>query len=194
MRKYLVEKTADGEKGLEGKTDEEIAKLYDTLKATETAAPVFKIDDVKTPDDMPIPDDMKAEITTFANENKLNKEQMQKLMDMGVKTQTKNLEFWDKTKLEWRKQSENDPDIGGQKFEDSVRLANKMVRDFAGGEKALEELQDDLQLLGLGNKRSFIKLMVNMGQHFTNAKLPGGGGGGEGERKSPEKILYPNMA
>lgn len=161
-------------------------------------APVeVKLEELAVPDDMPIPDDMKAPLTEFIAENKMSKEQAQKVIDLGVKMQQQNLDIWTKTKGEWRKAAESDPEIGGANLKPTLNRVNNAIRKFAGNETQLKEFQQDLILLGLGNKPSFIRFMNNVAKATGNDSAAGNSGGGApngDDFEAKAKRMYPNMA
>lgn len=202
MKKYLVDKKVD-EKTLEGKTEAEIKALFDAEKAKETAdnkeGEKIEYKDFTVPEDMPIAPDTLAEFKAFATENKLTQEAAQKFIDLGVKQQEKSLEFWQNTKKSWRTDSERDPVIGGDKLKTSVNNANDIVRRFAsdpnlgGSPELLKEYQEDLILLGLGNKKSYIKVMNNIHKMISDDSFQGSNNGGAPKSKTMAQTLYPNM-
>lgn len=211
QRKALLEKATDeaAKKALEGKTDEEIAKLFDEAdakaKADEEAAknPPFKFEDLKIPADMPVTPEMKekvSELSNIFNDEKLSKtEKMQKAIDLHLEQQQKSLDFWNDTKAQWREVSKNDKVIGGQNIEKSVATAESVAvkfggnPEFGGSPELLREFQDDLMLLGLGNKRSFIRIFNNIAKATGEDKMDGQGGNQQQQAGDMARRMWPDM-
>ena len=139
---------------------------------------------------------MKAPLTDFITSNKLNKEQAQALTDLGVKLQQQNINAWAETKKGWRDEVVADPDLGGKNLENTVNNANKVIRQFAGSEEHLAELKQDLVLLGLGNKKSFVRFLSNIAKATGNDSIEGNSGSGAKSATTFEekaKRMYPDM-
>lgn len=151
--------------------------------------------DFKVPEnaDIIVDPEQVAWLKEYGQANKLTQDQAQALVDKGVEMQQKNLDFWQDTKKGWREQVEKDPVLGGPNLSTSVKNANDVVRQFAGGDKELQELQDDLVLLGLGNKRSFIRLMNNVHKATADDTAAGKSGGGKQEQTNLAAKMWPGM-
>lgn len=147
-----------------------------------------------SPDDLPISPESRDEFVALLKETKVTKDQAQKLIDMHVKMRQREVERWNELKDNWRKEAEKDPEIGGDKLKTSVKLANDVVRKFAGSPEQLDELRNDLILLGLGNKPSFIRLMANIAKATSDDTQDGGGNIGEGKKSFGEVLFGGNMA
>lgn len=179
------------------KTAEDAEKEKAEKKDGEAEKPI-EYEDFKLPEDAVIPETIKGKLTDFAKENKLSQEQAQAIVDLGVEQNQANLDFFVETKARWRGECEKDPIIGGQKLAESVNNANDIVRRFGsdpalGGDKQLfTELQDDLMMLGLGNKRSFVRFMNNIHKATAEDKVLGQGGGGE-QPKTMAQRMYPDQ-
>lgn len=156
------------------------------------------LSEITVPEDMPIPEEIKAPLTEYATKNKLSKEQTQELIDLGIKREQQNIDFWNNTKAEWRKEIETDPELGGANLAATKSQANNVIRQFAGSEENLKELQQDLILLGLGNKRSFVRFLSNVAKATGNDKthLDGAPGNAPSADTTDAKAkrMYPNMA
>lgn len=190
---FNKEEKKEGEQGKDGeKKDGEKSDKKDDAK--KDAPPEFKLEELKIPETMPLAEDMKEEIVTFAKDNKLTKEAMQKGVDMVVKVQEKHEQNWKEMKKGWREEVKADAKLGGseENLKKTIGVCDDVVRKFGGSEKELEELQDDLILLGLGNKRSFIRFLVNVHNATKEDKQEGTGGSGE-QQKDIARTLWPNM-
>lgn len=147
------------------------------------------MEDLKVPDDMPIPESLKGDVQKFITDNKLGPEQAQAVIDMGVKIQQESLDFWTKTKSEWRTETEADPTFGGKNLAASLAEANRIVRTFGD-----DQLKEDIMMLGLGNKLSFMRFLNKIAGATKEDNIAGAGAAG-GDGKVPvSKIFYPNMA
>lgn len=157
---------------------------------------VVKLEELTLPEEIQISEEMKAPLTDFITSNKLNKEQAQALTDLGVKLQQQNINAWAETKKGWRDEVVADPDLGGKNLENTVNNANKVIRQFAGSEEHLAELKQDLVLLGLGNKKSFVRFLSNIAKATGNDSIEGNSGSGAKSATTFEekaKRMYPDM-
>lgn len=197
MKKYLEEKLGDKKTELEGKSDEDIAKMFEAEKAKEAAATaaavVFKFEDIKIPDTMPVTDEMRGKVTALAEKHKLGTEAMQELINTHVEVMNGQRDQWDKMKLDWRTQTEKDPEIGGANLDAVKKAANDVVRKFAGTDEQLKEFQEDLILLGLGQKRSFIRFCNNIAKRTREDSQDGSSTSSQPAKKTTAQIMYPNM-
>lgn len=150
--------------------------------------------------DFTIPEDIKVDaaqlewVKTFASERKMSQEDAQALLDKGVEMQHKNLDFWNETKKGWREAVEKDPVLGGHNLSTSVKTADEIVTKFAGTPAELAEMQDDLVLLGLGNKKSFIRFCNNIARATKDDKMSGNSGNTVTKSADLAERMYPNMA
>jgi hypothetical protein len=170
----------------------------DKKDGEEAAVPV-KLEELKLPEGVVLPEEMKGPLTTLFTEEKLTPAQQQKIIDLGVQKQQADMDFWNKTKKEWRDEIKADPELGGQNLDRTKAVGNKVIQKFASDPAHLAELQKDLVLLGLGNKRSFVKLLSNIAKATGNDTLddgtPGQGKtGGDNSFEAKAKRMYPNMA
>lgn len=193
---------AEGDKKPEEKKDEEKKDdKKDDDKADDKTAEEKPIEyaDFTLPEEVIAQPDVMNKLKEFGKENKLNQEQAQKIVDLGVELQQENLKFWNETKKAWRKQAADDKVIGGDKLDTSVAIADNIVNKFAfqekygGSKELLEEFQGDLMMLGLGNKRSFIRVMNNIATAIGEDKIDGKSGGNAGSTKSLAQRMYPGM-
>lgn len=191
-RGYLEGKLdEEGKKSLEGKTDEEIEKLYNEQKDKEALGD-FKLEDIKTPEDMPIPEEMKEKVGDLAkifNDAKLKPaEKMQKAVDLHIEIQNKQLKDFVNLKAGWKKTVEDSADLKAM-----VGPANDVVRKFAGDGAQLEEFQGCLKMLGLGNHPSFVRFCGNIAKAIGEDTFDGQGNKGGGQKKDLAELMYPDM-
>lgn len=201
QKKFLLDKKVDP-KSLEGKTDEEIKKMFDEQsakdKAEADAGPKVNFEEIKTSDGTKIAPENMDWLKKFAGDNKLTQEQAQELVDRGVEMQKQNLQFWNDTKKNWLGEVKADPEIGGKNLESTVNNVETAIQKFAankefgGSPELLAELQQDLVMLGLGVKKSFIKLMNNVHRATANDSMDGRSGSNPPKKDIAER-MYPGM-
>ena len=132
-----------------------------------------------------------SEFTALARELNLSQEQAQKLVDLHVRHW---LGFEEQTKAqaeEWRKQTMNDPEFGGQKFMQSLQDAHRFVNAFGG-----EKLRIALDATGAGNHPELFKAFALAGRLLSEDRLVKGAGAaptGSGTFADLANTLYPNM-
>lgn len=185
----------------EEKKTEEPTKTEEDAKEGEEKkedAPVFDVAALKLPDDFVIPEAMKADVEGIAKELNLSTDQMQKLSDLHIKMLQKQNDGFEDLKQSWRAEVEADKDLGGQHLEQTKKLCNDTIRQFAldpafgGSEKLMDGLKSDLIGLGLGNKISFLRFLTNIAKATRNDSVGGQSGHGAGE-ETTAKILYPHL-
>lgn len=182
-------KTDDAEKKEEDKTEEE--------NKEETA--IITVENLALPDDVIISEDIKGSLNELISEHKLSKETAQKMVDIGVKMEQKRIDDWYNMKNTWKEESIADPEIGGKNLDKTKSNCNRLINQFAGSEENLAECKQDLILLGLGNKRSFLRLLNNIANATGNddtQKNSNSGGSNNNHDNSYEakaKRMYPNM-
>lgn len=153
--------------------------------------------DIQYPDNVEA-DDL-SEAMDFIKENNLDKDLAQKLIDREARLleeANKSQEDRDKEVRErlqrqsddWRAETINDPDIGGDKLKANMQLANKARLAFGS-----DELTQFLERTGYGNHKMFVKMFVNIGKAISEDKfhLPGSEGG---STKSAAEVLYPSAS
>lgn len=191
MKKALTEKAPDQK--LDGKTDAEIEQMFKDQQAKDAAATSYT--DFTVPEEMPVDEVMVNEYKEFAKANNLTQEQAQAGIDLYVKAQKAGEQQWNDLKKSWREETVNDPDIGGANLGKTTEAINDMVRKYTDGPEHLEQMQNHLILLGLGNNRHFLKFMNNIASR-TGEDDAGGAGSGAStntEKLPPERVLFPNM-
>lgn len=185
-------------KELEGKTDEEIAKLYDEQKAKEgEAASTVDFEKITLPEGIKMSEANQKALQEFVTKNNLTGEQAQaaaqEMATMGAKLQQENLAQWQNMKKGWREKVESDPVLGGNNLKQTISDCNDIVRKFAGSDAELKEFQADLIFLGLGNKPSFVRFLKNVHAATKEDGLDGKSTATAQPQVSPAKRMYPNM-
>jgi len=100
---------------------------------------------------------------------------------------TDRIEAFSQQKQEWFDVSRSDKEFGGDKFDESAKLAVQAVEKF--GTPELRQFMDDY---GVGNHPELIRFMVKVGR-ATQEDNPGGGVGGTSSTPQDRvSILYPD--
>ena len=145
--------------------------------------------DFAMPEGVTLDETVLAEATPIFKELGLNQEQAQKLIDFhaaqvqaGSQTQIDNF-----TQLmnDWREQSKNDSEFGGDKFEENVKIAQAAVTKY--GTPGLKQLLEDH---GVGNHPEVVRFMVNVGKTLKE-DIPGASGTATSQAEDRVSLLYP---
>lgn len=127
------------------------------------------------------------EIKAVAKELNLPQEQAQKLVDLRAKDQKAGAERFENARKEWADQTMADPEIGGDKWNESKAAASRALQAF--GSKELTEL---LNSSGLGNHPVVVKTFVRIGKAVSEDGKVVTGGTATGPT-DPAKTFYPGM-
>lgn len=120
----------------------------------------------------------------IAKELGLTQEQAQKLVDIYPQIQQQQAEAWSKQIAEWGEQVKADKEIGGDKFNASVGLAQRALDQFGN-----PELREYLNASGLGNHPALVRFCAKVGKSMAEDSfvMPNQGG-----QRSAADILYGN--
>ncbi|MFZ0931248.1 MAG: hypothetical protein WAN11_21760, partial [Syntrophobacteraceae bacterium] len=135
-----------------------------------------------------------------AKELDLTQEQAQKLLSFGgdkIKALTEApYKAWSEMQTKWQAEVKADPEIGGTKFQDSVKAAALVFQPgesnpFVTNDADAQALRDALNMTGAGNNPALVKLFVRMGNLL---KEPGSlTGGPVNKTKDFLNAMYPTM-
>jgi len=163
-------------------------------------------DDLEIPEEMDVPESIRDEMLELAKNQNWTQEQTQDAVNLHVKVQQQQLENWIDMKKGWVDECRNDPNIGGDQLEPSIKIVDNTVRNMLldptdqfkdnpnfikldGDEYS--SMQSDLKTLGIGSKSWFIKLMRNVGNVTGNDSQEGAGKShASGGDLNPAEILY----
>jgi len=145
-------------------------------------------EDFTLPEGMELDPEVTEEFKTVAKEMNLSQEKAQQLIDLQGKAVAKMQEQQQKTVQQWAEDVRKDPEIGGDKFDESVQTAKKAL-DTYGSDK-LKELLDTS---GLGNHPEVVRFFAKVGGTLTEDTLEEGQGGGQ-DSKPLANRMYPNMS
>lgn len=119
----------------------------------------------------------------------LTQENAQKVIDLyakqvqaGSQSQT---EAFNQLKSDWREQSKNDKEFGGDKFDENVKVGQFAITKY--GTPELKQLLEDH---GLGNHPEMIRFMVRVGRTL-NEDVPGSSGAATSQAQDRVSTLYP---
>ena len=146
--------------------------------------------DFVMPEGMPLDEAVLSEASPLFKELGLNQEQAQKLIDVYAKQvqagSTKQIDDFNQLMNDWRDQSKNDGEFGGDKFDENVKVAQSAISKY--GTPELKQLLDEH---GVGNHPEVIRFMVRVGRTL-NEDVPGSIGGTPTKAEDAVSILYPN--
>lgn len=182
----------------EGKKDDDKSEGESQEKQTETetkedeAKPsenkVPEKYDLKLPEGSQLSKEEVEEIESYAKGQGFSNEQAQKLVEREHEIRNRFVEN-QKTQLQeaseqWRKDTENDKEIGGEKFKESVNLASQVLKRFGS-----EGFMKSLETTGFGNHPELIRVFSRIGRAMDSDKLIKGGDAPKA-KKSFEEVFY----
>lgn len=118
----------------------------------------------------------------IAKELGLTQEQAQKLVDIYPQIQQQQAEAWSKQIAEWGEQVKADKEIGGDKFNASVGLAQRALDQFGN-----PELREYLNASGLGNHPALVRFCAKVGKSMAEDSMVMPSNGGQ---RSAADVLY----
>ncbi|QDP57826.1 MAG: hypothetical protein Unbinned2819contig1000_9 [Prokaryotic dsDNA virus sp.] len=132
------------------------------------------------PETMNLPDSAIAALTETAQSQGVTGEQAQALLDALAPTLTDaNASMIEETKNEWAQAVANDAELGGDKLDENMAIADKAVETF--GDEGLKELLNDGDL-PLGKEPRLFRMLVRVGRAVSEAKSVNGGITGDGRQ------------
>jgi hypothetical protein len=164
------------------------AAAEDAGKGSDTPPDTYA--DFVMPEGMQLDEAALAEALPIFKEISATQEQAQKLMDLaakqvqaGLQTQIDN---FNQLMNDWREQSKNDGEFGGDKFNENVAIAQSAISKYG-----TPELKQLLEEHGVGNHPEVIRFMVRVGRTL-NEDVPGVITGATAKAEDAVSILYPN--
>ena len=173
-----------------GKDDTEPGKSKDPEGEPEQ----YDLKDLKIPEDYKVPEDVAELFVQTARELKLPKDAAQKMLEVGVKhaeavmqsVEETNQAVFQELKKEWLESVKKDPEYGGQKFDETVKRASRVLKKYGS-----EALLEDLQTFGFTFNGELIKFLARMDKELGEHRLVEGDAGDKGRGKSLEELFYP---
>lgn len=145
--------------------------------------------ELKLPEGSPLVAAHVEKVAAFAKDKGLSNDQAQVILEResdavksfadGQKQKLDNL-----ADVEWPKLAKSDPEIGGDKYNESVETAHRALAKF-GTPKLMEELK----LTGYGNHPELIRVFAKVGKMMSSDKIVIPGSQAV-PTKSAEEILY----
>lgn len=170
--------------------------LADAANATTEApkAEEPKVEEPKVPEtyDLKMPEGVELdkaaadEFTAVAKELKLDNPTAQKLADVAAKMAQRQTEKHAALVQSWVEQIKTDKEIGGDKFEENLAVAQRALNEFGS-----PELKDVLNASGLGNHPAVVKAFYNAGKRISQDRIVTGSP--KGGETDVAKKLFPNM-
>lgn len=198
-----VEKAAAGQKTsvLTGEKPEEQVEQKTEEAKPEPRAPE-EYEEFKLPEAFKLEGQDLTEFKSFAKEQDLTQEQAQKVLDFaGPKIKgmiEQPYKAWNELQTKWQADVKADPEIGGTKYEQSVKEAGSVFvpgesNPFVKSDAEAIALRDALRATGAGNNPAIVKLFVKMGRllaepgHFTGKPAP------QNRQDALLNSMYPRM-
>lgn len=127
------------------------------------------------------------QFSQFAKEKKLTQDQAQEFLQreaqaLNTFVQKQQQEF-EKQQSQWVEQIKTDPEIGGEKFNQSIELAHRALKEFAS-----DSFLKELETTGYGNHPELVRVFAKIGNLIKEDKIisPNASGGS----RSLEEIFY----
>jgi len=161
----------------------------------ETAAPAQKTEapaeikyELKLPEDAVLDQKRLDEVLTYAKEKKLDPSIAQEILNQENQV-LKNFVDTQKTRVQtqieaWRKQTESDPELGGEKLKENAEMAKRALKQF-GSESFVSVLEES----GMGNHPELVRMLSRIGRAMADDKLVMAGSQSAG-KKSMEEQFY----
>lgn len=139
------------------------------------------------PEGYEINQDMLALANPVFAELGLSQEQAQKLVDVYVNSIQKQVESTQQNAAQMQETVRKDPELGGDKFDSSIALANKAAKAYF--EPGFIEVLKDY---GLGNHPEIIRGLKRVAERHLTEDIPGGGKPPAQERSRIERLYGTN--
>lgn len=142
---------------------------------TDTASYDYAIEDFSLPEGVTLDPDAFKSFSDIAKSAKLGKEQAGELVNLGVKMmqswQTHAVEQQKNTVNGWIESSKNDPEFGGESFEQNLSIAHHAMKAFGN-----DQLKAILNDTGLGNHPEVVRAFIRAGKAvMEDGFVPGSG-------------------
>lgn len=173
----------------ETKTPTELVK--DPAKPAGEAVPVDY--DLKLPENSPLTKEDVIAVSKEAKDSGLTKEQAEARLktenDIAVRTATriqqKNDDSLKVAQTQWLEEVKNDPELGGDKFNETSVLASRAYKQLAS--PAMQKIVKDA---GLGNHPEFVRMMAKAGRMMAEDTMHIGRSGAVAREKPREEKMY----
>jgi hypothetical protein len=157
----------------------------------------------KLPEGVQFDESGMSDFKSFAKEQDLTQEQAQKVLEFGAGQLKEWLsapyKTWNEMQTKWQAEVKADPEIGGTKFEQSIKDASLVFtagesNPFVSSAEEAQALRQALNTTGAGNNPAMVKLFVKMGRLLSEpGPLSGNPNLAVNERKGPARTLEEKM-
>lgn len=155
---------------------------------TDEPAPPPTYETFTLPEDVKLDEARVSEFTSMLGELELKakgsmdhaafQEFGQKMVDLYINESDKLVkditklyqDSFERQKVEWKDQFLKDPEIGGNRFQTTVDAARQFISTHGGTPDQQKELREVLNLSGLGNHPSIIRLLANANRVHSEGK------------------------
>lgn len=192
-----VDKGADAGKGTDPNKAADADKSKDGGKpANEFVGVPEKYEAYALPEGVKAPDEVVSSFNELAKKIGLSQKGAQEIVNFQMQLEAKAAEGvrknWSDMHAAWRKEIEDDPEIGGKNFDQTkTNIAAVLNSKFAS--KGLREAFD---LTGAANNPAIVRFVNNIGKAMTEAKLIADGASGRGgdpdSHEAKAKRLFPS--
>tara|TARA_R110000824_G_scaffold69297_4_gene178638 strand:- start:9099 stop:9749 length:651 start_codon:yes stop_codon:yes gene_type:complete len=143
------------------------------------------------PEGFALNEEFSARFAEAAKGMNLTQDQAQSLVDLQAELSstagTELSEGWTTLKAEWQAEAKSDKEYGGKDFDASIGSAKLALQKYG-----TPELNEAIELTGMGNHPEFIRLLVKVGSTLKEDTLMVEGG----QPVAPQdrgKVMFPDM-
>ena len=153
------------------KTTEESENTKNAEKSKENDdKETVSYDDITLPKDLPegieIDNSLLDKAKEIATKNNLSKDALQDMVNLYAnkitEAQTQMSEQWQKIEQQWKQDTKNDQEIGGDKFDVKIEQAKRALKVFG-----TPDLNQALEQTRMGNHPELIRLLSRIGEKIT---------------------------
>lgn len=180
--------SAEASEETDHKADDTTEKSTDSdADGGESGAPE-NYEPFQLPDGIEMNSEALEQLTPMLKDMGASQDQAQKLIDLQTET-VQNLfagqqRAWTDKQSEWRKAAENDDEFGKGKYDASLTVARRAMREIG-----TPELTDALNESGMGNHREFIRFFYRVGVAIGEDNLSFGTANQQGKKSAADRIF-----
>lgn len=151
----------------------------------------YTADSLAIPDDMEVDEAARDSFLKLANENKLPKAVVEQLVELqtGLARQASDRasQLVEQMQADWRKETEADPEIGGDKLEGVLSTIGKAIDQYGD-----DSLREAMEMTGAGNHPAVIRFVHKLASQLVETSGPVPGNASPGQQTAAQ-ILFPNQ-
>jgi len=181
---------SDNQKSDSEDSDNQDSSEEESDNQESTEEPTY---DFSPPEGIEVDTEAKGQFQELAKEHGLSEEVAKQFWDLGMQTLQNNdpqkfmEQARDQNRTAWYNEVKNDPELGGENFEQTQQLAKRAVKEF-GDENFLNLLEDS----GLANHPTVVRYLTRVGKEVSEGSFSKSNSGNS-QPKSAAHILYPNQ-